>query len=100
MLPSETFVLAIPSRTDDNPDTRVQRPMARPPFSNLLGSLPVPQVTPSTTARFQTASFGTLSSQSETSNYLPTFAEPPRWHYRAALSLDMPQHGQKALKEP
>ena len=33
---SETYVLAIPSRTVDSPDIRMQRPMACPPVSNLL----------------------------------------------------------------
>ena len=36
ILHSETSSLAIPSRTVDNPDTRMQRLMAHPPFSNLL----------------------------------------------------------------
>ena len=40
----EISSLVIPFRTVDNPDTRMQRPMARPPFSNIFA-------TPSTTAR-------------------------------------------------
>ena len=40
---SETLSLAIPFRTVDNRDTRMQRPRARPPFIKTLQSLqPVP----------------------------------------------------------
>ena len=48
---------------DDNPDTRVQRPMAGPPFSHLLNTRCCSQVTPPTTARFRTAPFETLSTE-------------------------------------
>ena len=88
------------SWTDGNPDTRVQRPAARPPVSILLRARSwCLQVTSSTTARFQTAPLGTLFSQSGTSNFSPRFAEPPRWHSPAAMSLDVSQHGQKASEE-
>ena len=81
ILRSETFLLAIPFRTDDNPDTRMQHPMARPSFSNLLRARSrCPQATPSTTARFRTALSRTSLSRSVTSSYSPNFAESPRWH--------------------
>ena len=48
---SESFVLAKPFRTDDNPDIRVQRKVVRPPISNLLKAhRRCPQVTLLTTA--------------------------------------------------
>ena len=52
-------------------------------------SQPVPQVTPSRTARYQTAPFGTLSSQNETSSFSPSFAEPPRWHSRTGVACSL-----------
>ena len=59
---SVNFVSGIPFRTDDSPDIRMQRPAVRPPISNLLAAS-APKVTPSTTARYQIAPFGTLSSR-------------------------------------
>ena len=53
-----------------------------------------------TTARFQTAPFGTLPSQNGTSNYSPSFSEHPRWHSRGAWSLATLRLGHKASKKP
>ena len=52
ILHSETLSLAIPFWTVDNPDTRMQRPAARPRFSELPAGA---TRRPSTTARFRTA---------------------------------------------
>ena len=79
----------------------MQRPAVRPLISNLIRARSqCPQETLSTTARHQTAPFGTLSSQDETSRCSSSFAEPPRWHSREAWSLDTLRLGQKASKEP
>ena len=73
----------------------MQRPMARPSFSNFLRARSrCSQATPSTTAHFRTALSGTSFCRSVTSSYSPNFSKPPRWRSRAASSLDMPRHGQ------
>ena len=98
---SEALLLAIPFRTVDNLDTRVQRPRARPPFTNPFRSRSrCHQATPSTTADFRSAPSGTSFSESGTSSCSPNFVELPRWLSRAAWSLAVPQRGQKALREP
>ena len=62
ILPPETSLLVMPFRTVDNKDTRMQRRLARSPFSNLLRARSrCHQVTPSTTARFQTAPFAIIT---------------------------------------
>ena len=55
-LQPEISLLVIPLITVDNLDKRMQRPRARPPFTNLFAARrQCHQVTPSMTARFQTA---------------------------------------------
>ena len=51
----------------------MQRPLARPPHTSLTARSQCHQVTPSTTARFRTASFETSFSQTETSSFSPNF---------------------------
>ena len=93
----------IPSRTDNNPDTRMQRPMARPPFSNLLRArCRCSQVTPWTTARFQTAPLGTLSSPHRARQAGTCRASPTLRDGTPALRCLSIRHGmrRKASKEP
>ena len=72
-------LLGIPFKTVDNLATKMQRPLARPPFTILFTARSqCHQVTPSMTAHFQTAPFATSFSQSETSSYSPIFAEHPQ----------------------
>ena len=99
ILRSETFLLAIPFRTVANPDTRMQRPAARPPVQqppqssqpvppgDSLNDSPLPNWLPSATS----------FSRSETSSYSPNFAGPfcdgsPALE---ALSLVSRLHGQR-----
>ena len=96
---SESVVLAIPFRTDDNPDIRAQRPVARPPINNFLRAHRwCPQVTLFKTARYQTVPPWTSPSRNGTTRCSLSFAGPPRWHSRDAWSRDTPRHGQKAWK--
>ena len=90
-----------PSRTDDSPDIRTQRPAVRQPVSNSLRARSqYLQENLWTTARFRTALSGTSFRLTETSSCSPSFAGPRRWHSRDAGSLDTPRLGQKVSKEP
>ena len=86
-LHSVTFVLSIPSRTDANLDTRLQRLAARRPTNNLLRAHRCPQMTLLTTARYQSVPLGTSPSRNGISRCSSSFAGPPRCCRRRTNSV-------------
>ena len=100
ILQPETSLLVTSSKTADNLDTRVLRPLACPPPTILLtAQSQFHQVTPSMT-HSRAAPFGTSLPQNATSGRSPIFAEPQQCPSHAAQSLATPQPGQKASREP
>ena len=91
ILPPETSLLGIPFRTVENRDTRMLRPLARPPFTSLFTARSqCHQVSASMTAHSRTAPLGASPSQIATSSYSLIFAEPRQWPSHAAWSLSTP----------
>ena len=73
------------------PDTGVQRPMVRPPISNLLRACS--QGDPVDESPLPKCLIRDNVLTERDKQLLPSFAEPPRWHSRDAWSLETPRLG-------